>query len=251
MARVANLWRHPIKSHGREALERVALTAGEAMPWDRHWAVTHGQSKFDHDDPQWVMCRNFMIGVVVPGLAGIWANLDEKTGRITLRHIALGEITFSPDDASDTARFLDWVAPLSADVSTKPTGLASVGRRGMTDSAYPSVSVMNLASHAAVSARLGGALEPERWRGNIWLDGLAPWEEMEWTGRELSIGGARLVVREPIRRCKHTMANPVTGKRDADTLEVLENTFGHQHFGMYCEVIAGGDIALQDEAKVL
>ncbi len=251
MTTVAHLWRHPIKSHGREALEAVTLTAGESMPWDRHWAVEHEKSKFDHTNPQWAMCRNFMIGVVLPKLAGIWAKLDEATGEITLRHSALDDITFCPDDPDDVARFLGWVAPLSADASSKPTGLASAGRRGLTDSAYPSVSVMNLASHAAVSARLGGALETERWRGNVWLDGLSPWEEMEWTGREIRIGDARLIVREPIRRCKHTMANPITGKRDADTLEVLENTFGHQHFGMYCEVVGGGDIALGDTAEVL
>ena len=94
MSTVAALWRHPIKSHGREALTEVTLTEGQTMPWDRHWAVQHEASKFNADDPRWVMCRNFMIGVATPGLAGIWAELDEATATITLRHDALGSHTF-------------------------------------------------------------------------------------------------------------------------------------------------------------
>ena len=45
--KVTQLWRHPVKSHGREALERVTLTAGETLPWDRLWAVAHDSSTAD------------------------------------------------------------------------------------------------------------------------------------------------------------------------------------------------------------
>ena len=41
----AALWRHPIKGHGREALETVDLTEGRTMPWDRRWAVAHEAAK--------------------------------------------------------------------------------------------------------------------------------------------------------------------------------------------------------------
>ena len=251
MAAVASLWRHPIKSHGREALESVTLTAGQTMPWDRHWAVTHAQTKFSAANPQWVSCRNFMIGTVLPHLAGLWATLDETTLTLTLLHARLGQITFSPDDPADVTRFLDWVAPLSAETSLTPMALVSAGDRGMTDSDYPSVSIMSKASHAAVAARLGGTLEEERWRGNIWLDGLSPWEEFEWIGKRIRIGDATLEVREPIERCKHTMANPRSGERDADTLGVLNDTFGHQTFGVYATVIDTGTLSIGDSAKVL
>ena len=251
MATVASLWRHPIKSHGREALESVTLTKGRTFPWDRHWAVTHGKTKFSAADPGWVSCRNFMIGTVLPRLAGLWATLDEATVTITLRHDHLGQITFRPDDPGDVTRFLEWVAPLSAETSLAPTALVSAGDRGMTDSDYPSVSIMSKASHAAVSARLGGNLEQERWRGNIWLDGLSPWEEFEWIGKRVRIGDATLEIREPIERCKHTTANPRTGERDADTLGVLNDTFGHQNFGVYATVVETGALSVGDSAKVL
>ncbi len=245
---VTALFRHPIKSHGRESIDAVTLTAGKTMPWDRTWAVTHEATKFDPAQPEWVNCRNFMLGTRTPGLAGIWARLDEESRTITLTHQDLEAITFRPDDSEDAARFLDWVAPLCPDNRAAPADVVSIEGRGMTDSAYPSVSVMTTASHAAVAEAMGQPLETERWRGNIWLDGAAEWEEFGWIGRDLRLGETVLRIREPIRRCAHTSSNPRTGKRDTDTLGVLNGEFGHQNFGVYAEVIEGGALRLGDEA---
>lgn len=221
------------------------------MPWDRHWAVTHDASKFDPDDPRWVMCRNFMIGVATPKLTGIWATLDEATETITLRHADLPNLTFRPDDPDGVAHFLAWVEPLCPADKRTPTGIISVKDRGMTDSAYPSVSIFNAASHAQVEDFVGAPIERERWRGNIWLDGAAPWEEFEWTGRDLRIGTAHLRVQEPIRRCMATAGNPRTGERDMDLLAVLREVWDHQHFGVYAEVVKSGVVALGDSYEVL
>lgn len=251
MVSVAGLWRHPIKSHGREALEQVALIAGQTMPWDRHWAVTHDKTKFDHAAPDWVSCRNFMIGASTPGLAGLWAQFDEDTGQMHLRHQTLGALSFDPENAGDVARFVAWVSPLCPPDSFQPNGLAKAPQRGMTDTDYASISIMTMASHKAVAEALGVPLEFERWRGNIWLEEAGPWEELEWLGKDIQIGDAILHVIEPIERCKHTMANPLTGIRDADTLAALRDGWNHQDFGVYAKVIKGGKIALNDKVKVL
>lgn len=251
MFTVASLWRHPIKSHGREALDSVTLIAGQTMPWDRHWAVTHAATKFDADDPKWVMCRNFMLGVATPGLAGILAKLNPETATVTLDHADLGTLTFAPDDPAQFARFAAWVTPLCPKDKHQPTGIAKAPQRGMTDSPYPSLSIMTTASHNAVADQLGAPLEIERWRGNIWLDGPNAWSEFDWTNRDIRIGGAILAVREPIQRCMATSASPKTGLRDHDTLGALRDGWGHQNFGIYAEVIKGGDIQIGDTAEVL
>ncbi|MGJ8611504.1 MAG: MOSC domain-containing protein [Octadecabacter sp.] len=247
MSTVAELWRHPIKSHGREALAAVDLIAGKCMPWDRHWAVIHDVSTYD--GVGWARGQNFMIGARTPKLAGIWAELDEASGKITLRHVDNGSITFNPDTDIDV--FLNWVAPLCPADRAVPTGIVSADGRGMTDTDYPTVSIMTRASHAAVETAMGQSLELERWRGNIWLDGPGPCEEFEWIGKTIRIGTAELEIREPIKRCMHTAANPVTGERDADTLGTLKSTFGHHNFGVYAVVTQDGHVALGDQAQVL
>ncbi len=251
MARVAALWRHPIKSHGREALDEVTLTAGQTMPWDRHWAVMHDGAQVDLENPAWAICRNFMIGAGTPGLAGIWAKLDEASGTVTLTHADLGSHVFQPDNPDDWAGFMMWVLPLCPADKRQPKGIYTVAGRGMTDSAEPTISIMNTASHAEVATRLGQPIAQERWRGNIWLDGLPAWEEFAWIGKTIRIGGTELAVREPIERCMHTTANPHTGRRDADTLGALRDGWGHQNFGVYAVVTKTGKLALNDTAEVL
>jgi uncharacterized protein YcbX len=247
MGTVAELWRHPIKSHGRETLAAVDLQTGKCLPWDRHWAVTHDVSKYDGSG--WARCQNFMIGTRTPKLAGIWAELDNASGQITLRHQDIGSITFDPNEDADA--FLKWVAPLCPADRAVPTGIVAADGRGMTDSDYPSVSIMTRSSHAAVETAIRTPLELERWRGNIWLDGPQPFEELEWIGKTIRIGTAELEVREPIKRCMHTASNPVTGERDADTLGTLKSTFGHQYCGIYAVVTKDGHVALGDQAEVL
>ncbi|MEM8536520.1 MAG: MOSC domain-containing protein [Pseudomonadota bacterium] len=248
--RVYSLWRHPIKSHGRERLEQVTLTAGQTFPFDRHWALLHAKSKLDPAAPEWMACRNFVIGAVNAASAGTWAELDEDTQTLTLQHAALGEITLQPDDPADQARLIDWINQL--ELPTPATGIAPhVPGRGYTDDSQPTVTLMNMASHAAVEGAHGAPLELERWRGNIWVDGAAPWAEFDWIDRDIQIGTAVIRPHKRTARCKHTMANPRSGTRDVDTLTILHQTFGHRDFGVAGVVVQSGHVAVGDSVQVL
>ncbi len=244
---VTGLWRYPIKSHGRESLDQVALTAGQTFPWDRVWAIAHTQS--DADGAEWAPCQHFSRGSKAPRLAAITARLDETAGIVHLSHPDLPDLTVNPDQDADA--LLAWAGPLIPENRAQSARVVRGAQRGFTDTDFASISIMNAASHRTVQGRLGRTLEPERWRGNIWLDGLAPWEEFDWLGREIRIGTAILAVRERIVRCTHTMASTRTGLRDTDTLALLKEEWQHQDFGVYAEVIQDGDIALNDQAELV
>ncbi len=238
---VTGLWRHPIKSHGREELPAVTLKAGRTMPWDRVWAVAHEASSAD--GTAWAPCVNFSRVSKAPALMAITATLDEAAERITLRHPDRPDLCFHPD--TEAARLIDWVRPLMPENRAASAQILRVPGRGMTDSDFPSVTLCNHASHRAVEQRLGRNLSIHRWRGNIWIDGLGPWEEFEWLDREVLVGAAVLRVRERTDRCAATTANPETGRRDTDTLGAL-GTWGHQDFGVRAEVVRGGEVRLGD-----
>jgi uncharacterized protein YcbX len=179
----------------------------------------------------------------------ITSALDEHSGAVTLRHPDLGTLSFRPDDPADLPVFLTWIAPLAPPDRARPAQIVSAGR-GMTDSAFPSVSILSLRSLADLSARMGQDLSADRWRGNLWLDGAAPWAEWDWIGRSLQIGQAELRIEERITRCRATSANPDTGRIDADTLGALDAAFGHQDFGLYAVVTRGGAIATGDKVTL-
>lgn len=247
MTRVAHIWRHPIKSHGVEAIDSVALTEGRCLPWDRHWAVAHEASLADGSN--WVPCVNFSRGAKVPGLLAIKARLDEASGRVTLSHPARAPLVFDPE--TEEAALLEWVAPLMPEHRARSARIIRVDGRGMTDTNYASVSLCNLASNRAVGTQLGQDISPLRWRGNIWLNGLAPFEEFDWIGQKIRIGTVELEVRERITRCMATTANPETGESDADTLGALRAGWGHQEFGVYAVVTKNGRVQLGDAAELI
>ena len=243
--RVAEIWRHPIKAHGRERLSAVTLEAGRTVPGDRAWAVAHEAARAEPG--AWSPCQNFTRGAKAPQLMAITA-VTEADGRITLRHPARPTLSFDP--AAEGDALLAWVAPLMPPGRAAPVALLPAGAVGMTDSPFPSVALFGRASHAAVESALGRTLSTERWRANLILDGFGPWEEFGWVGRELRVGGARLAVRERIGRCLATAANPETGERDADTLGALDRFHGKSQFGVYAEVIDGGPLAEGDPVRL-
>jgi uncharacterized protein YcbX len=244
---VAHIWRHPIKSHGREALNEVHLTQAETMPWDRTWAVIHDAAKTDGHE--WAPCANFSRVAKAAKLQAISAELDEDREVITLRHPELDDIRFCPNDETDA--FLQWVAPLMQTDRAQSAGIIRVPGRGMTDSDYPSISLNNIASNRAVETALSTPLALERWRGNIWLDSLEPWVEFDWIGKTIRIGDCEMEVRERITRCLATTTNPDTGTRDADTLGALKDIWGHTDFGVYAQVTKTGGIKVGDTIEVL
>lgn len=243
--KVNGLWRHPIKSHGREALTRVALCAGEAMPWDRVWAVAHDAARIKSGE--WAPCVNFSRVSKAPQLMAITAAMDETRGMVTLSHPAQPDLTVDPDQ--DPQALIDWTRALVPQDRALPHRLVRLDKRGFTDSDFPSVTLCNHASHRAVEERMGQNLSIHRWRGNIWFDSDAPWAEFDWLGREVQIGTAVLRPRERTDRCLATTTNPETGARDADTLAAL-STFGHRDFSIRCEVVVSGEVQLGDSVTV-
>lgn len=244
--KVAHILRYPLKSHGREALSRVSLSAGQSMPYDRLWAVAHEASKADGSE--WVHCANFSRGSKAPALLAISSRLDEDREVLHLSHPERPDLTFQPD--TQGAKLLEWVAPLTPKNRALPDRIVRLDQRGFTDSDFPSVTLCNLASHKAVEEQIDQVLSIHRWRGNIWFDGGEPWIEFDWLGQDVRVGDCILHIRERTDRCLATTANPETGKRDADILGTLEH-WGHQDFSVRAEVVQGGVIVPGDRVEVL
>ncbi|MBT0955799.1 MOSC domain-containing protein [Alphaproteobacteria bacterium KMM 3653] len=249
MGAVAEIWRHPLKAHGREEMTEVRLEPGKCLPWDRTWAVAHEASSADGSE--WVHCNNFTRGAKAPQLMAITSRLEETTETLHLAHPERPDLAFRPGTEEGQEAFLKWVAPLMPEGRAQPARIISVPGRGLTDNPFPSISIANIASHRAVEQKLGRRLSMHRWRANIWLDGLPAWEEFDWVGAEVTLGEARLKIVERIGRCAATTANPETGERDADTLGTLREGWDHTQFSVAAEVVQGGTVSKGDTVTLL
>ncbi len=112
-----------------------------------------------------------------------------------------------------------------------------------TDSRSGFLSLINLASVAAVEDMVGAPVDPLRFRGNLHVTGLPAFAELDLVGTELATeAGLRLKVTKRIVRCAATNVDPVTGERDLAIPGALQNTLGHADCGIYAEVVAGGEV---------
>ncbi|QOL82883.1 MOSC domain-containing protein [Pseudooceanicola spongiae] len=244
MSRVAQIWRHPIKGIGAEPLERAALTPDRPMPGDRAWALLTGAAE---DTGGWQKCNLFARGCNGPQLMAITARSEGEV--VHLSHPTAGAITINP--AQDGQKLVAWLSPLWPQERPALRRLIQAPEEGMSDAPYACLSILGTASLAALSEACGAPLDPRRFRGNLWIEGLQPFEELDWPGRQLKIGDTVLEVSERIDRCRATETNPDTGERDINTLQVLRKTWGHIDFGVKARVVTGGTIALGQKAELL
>jgi uncharacterized protein YcbX len=167
---------------------------------------------------------------------------------LTLSHPDKKQITFCPDTESDI--LIDWTRDLIPDGRSGSVKLIRAKVAAMTDTEYQSITICSSSSHNSLASEMGLDLSKKRWRGNLWIDELEPWEEMTWIGKIVQIGNVQFEVIENVQRCMATTANPETGVRDADTLGALK-AHGHQNFSVYAIAKNNGDLRLGDKLRVL
>ena len=60
-AKIASIYRYPVKGLSPEPLQRVTLEAGQTLPADRRYAIENGPSGFDPADPKWMAKTYFLM----------------------------------------------------------------------------------------------------------------------------------------------------------------------------------------------
>jgi uncharacterized protein YcbX len=117
---------------------------------------------------------------------------------------------------------------------------------------------VSILSRASVNdlARRGDAeaLDARRFRMLIEVDGCAPYEEDDWQGRRVRLGGAVVRVGARMPRCTFTTLDPETGTRDFPTLDVLAAYRREGEgllLGVYADVEEPGTIRIGDVVEVL
>lgn len=239
---------YPVKGLSGQTLDSTTLTAGQGVPWDRRFAITHGAGSFDPVNPEWVGKFNFLMYARNPKLAELRSHFDPETQILTLkrdgRQVARG--------ALNQQIGLDLISQfLSAFMKDAAKGKAKLVQADgimFSDVPDPWVSIINLDTVEELGTVSRQSIDPRRFRGNLMIRGLKPWAELSMVGQEVAIGdgGARLRIVEPTGRCAATTVNPDTGERDVMTLQILERNHGHTKCGVYAEVIGTGPINAGD-----
>jgi uncharacterized protein YcbX len=244
---VAAIFRHPVKGFTPEALDAVRLAPGEGFPFDRLWAVENGPSGFDPAAPAFVPKRKFTILAQIARVAAARTRYDEAAGVLHVSAPGAPEIGVRLADPAGRDAFAAWLTALLGDEAKGPLRVVEApGAWRFTDHPLGQVSIVNLASVRDLSRRMGVALDPLRFRANLYVEGWPAWAENGWTGEAMMLGWARAEVFKPIVRCTAPGVNPATAERDLDVTKALFDAYGHLHCGIYVRVTSAGVVGLGD-----
>ncbi len=255
MPSVVQLYRYPVKGLSPEALQSLSLSRDRGLDWDREFAVALGTTVFDEAIPEPLDKGYFLMLRSNAELAALATRFDPASGMLTIEkdgHAVEANIQTELGRAAIEDFFVSYLGPAT---KGRPRVVRSNGHK-FTDASVMSpvmmraVSVINMASVRALEQAIGEAVHPLRFRGNIYLEGLDPWDELSWKDEVVTIGGVRFKGLERTPRCGAVNVNPVTAERDLNLPKSLMQTFGHMDLGIYLQVLSDGELALGDAVVV-
>ena len=249
--RVERLYRYPVKGLTAEALETVEVAAGQALPWDRAFALAHGDSGFDPAAPTFRPKSNFMCLLKHERIAKLRAAFDPHDRVLTIETPGGARVTDTPLTADGRARIGAFLTAFLGEEARGAPVFHHVPGHVFGDQRSPVISLINMASLHAFERDLGQRRDFMRFRANVYFNGDAAWTEFDWVGRELELGGVTVRVLKRTQRCNATQVNPETAERDADPVRELMAAYGHPDLGVHVEVVQGGRITVGDGIAVL
>ena len=256
MPKVAALYRYPVKGFTPESVERLTVLPGGRVAGDRVLNFRFADAPVA--DTAW--CRKYH-GVVLantPGLARLNLRFDERRQRLTIysenKLLADGSL-----DEAGRGHVVDAITgyvlslddnPLQGQPERLPLKLVGDGTTPhYQDNEAGQVTLHSRESLASVGVAIGDAnLNELRFRHNIVIDGVAAWEEQSWVGGKLRVGDVAFETVVPKVRCLATHANPLTGERDLQVMQMLVKMFAQREptFGVGMLSEAGGEIRVGD-----
>ncbi len=247
---LSGIYRHPLKGVGCEPMGDVDLNKGKGIAYDRRWAIAHGEADIVSG---WAGPRTFVTQTFVPRLVQTRLKFTQRSHWLELSHPDRPDLGIQIGTPDGDDALCEWIEPLTAGTlrATPPFLVYAMHDGGFTDFEDTHISIGSDASLRALGEKAGTALQHERFRMNLWIDGVPPYAELDWVDREIEIGEARLAIIGRDKRCAATTANPKTGHSDVQVPKLLHAEFGHMDFGVYAQVVKTGPVRVGDPVRVL
>ncbi len=256
MAKVIALNRYPVKGFTPEPMTQITVLPGGRVAGDRVLNFRFADAPVA--DTAWCRKYNGVVLANTPGLTRLNVRFDERTQRLKIVFENQTLVDELIDDAG-RQRAVDAITtyvlsleenPLKGDPKHLPLKLVGDGATPRyQDNEAGQVTLHSRESLASVGAALGDAnLNELRFRHNIVIDGVAAWEEQSWAGGNLRVGNVVFETVVPKVRCLATHANPLTGERDLQVMQILVKAFAQSRptFGVGMLSAVGGEIQIGD-----
>ena len=113
-----------------------------------------------------------------------------------------------------------------------------------------SISLINTKSIEDFKNKINQEIEAQRFRGNIFVDGIEAWEERNWIGKIIKINDISFKVEKNIPRCVAINLKPNSDDNSLNLLQLLKKTYNHFDMGIYLTALNNGELNIGDNISI-
>ena len=113
-----------------------------------------------------------------------------------------------------------------------------------------SISLINNKSIQDFKNKINQEIEIQRFRGNIYINGIDAWEEQNWIGKIIKINDVSFKVEKKIPRCVAINLKPNSDNNSLNLLQLLKKTYNHFDMGVYMTALDDGLINVGDNISL-
>jgi uncharacterized protein YcbX len=239
---ILSITRYPIKGFAGEALQNTLVRSLKTLPGDRQHALQY-VDRIPPSSKGWRPKKYFLQSVQTNLCSEIHIEWNSDIVHFNYR----GNPFKIPRTALANGSLPQWIASLAPELGEFTLETLETG---FTDERDAYVSLVNRSTVSAIAEATGTSDHPERYRGNLLVDGVRPFDELNWIGQTFQIGTATFEVVEPIVRCKATECD-WHGSRTEGFLDRLDQQLDTDICGLFLRAVGDGEIKITDQLRVL
>jgi len=246
----------PVKSLSFESIETCNIKKNLGMPNDRIFAFSRGinieDAKSIEKNPNERKLNNFLTLKNSPALNKY--NFSYIKNKLTLILQDKEIISISPDNTEERSLLIEKLVELE-NTLIKPISLLynedfPFYDTSHSNNVFNSMSLINLSSVKDFEEKIAEKIEPQRFRGNFYVEGIDAWEERKWINKIIKINNISFKVEKNIPRCVAINLKPKTDDNSLNLLQSLKKSYNHFDMGIYLRAESDGKISLGDKLEL-
>ena len=248
MIKIENLFYSPVKSISFEESESLNVLTDRGIESDRIFAFVQNLDsnsiKNLIEDPKSRKLNNFLTLKNSPELNQY--NFTYAKNKLILKKKDEIIVTINPFSKNEKKLLCDKINQII--LKDKKLDLLMDEKNPFFDTMpNNSISLINKKSISDFSNKISTNIEIERFRANIYIDGIAAWEERDWIGKTININNINFFVSDEISRCSATNLKPSTDIVTINLPNQLKKTYDHINMGLYIVPQQNGVISKEDK----
>jgi len=250
---ISSIHYHPVKSLSSQSVNSCEIKKKQGILNDRLFAfskiINTEKAKLVEKNPNERNLNNFLTLKNSPVLNKY--NFIYKNNKLTLMLQSNELISISANNLKQRSLLINKLVELESSL-LKPIFLMQNQEFPFYDTSHSnkvfnSISLINLNSVQDFSKQINEKVESQRFRGNLYIDGVEAWEERNWIGKMIKINDIYFKVERNIPRCTAINLKPNTDNKELNLLKSLKKTYNHFEMGIYLRSLNEGEVKVGNE----